>query len=48
MDKKYLVTKNNEITFFDNLEDAKLLMTSEDAELWERDSNGCYIKIFLS
>lgn len=47
MDKKYLVTQNNEALFFENLQDAQAAMISEDAELWERDSNGCYIKIYL-
>lgn len=47
MDKKYLVTQNDEALFFENLQDAEAAMISEDAELWERDSNGCYIKIYL-
>lgn len=47
MDKKYLVTQNDEALFFENLQDAKAAMISEDAELWERDSTGCYIKIYL-
>jgi hypothetical protein len=47
MNKKYLVTQNDEALFFENLQDAKAAMISEDAELWERDSTGCYIKIYL-
>jgi hypothetical protein len=47
MDKKYLVTQNNEATFFELFEDAVASMTFEDAELWEKDEFGCYIKIFL-
>jgi hypothetical protein len=48
MDKKYLVTQNNEATFFEDLQKAKDFMTYEDAELWEKDEYGCYIKIFVS
>jgi len=47
MDKKYLVTQNDEALFFENLQEAQASMVSADAELWERDSNGCYIKIYL-
>jgi hypothetical protein len=48
MSMKYLVTQNEECLFFETLEEAKSSITSEDAELWEQDSNGCYIKLFLS
>jgi hypothetical protein len=47
MNKKYLVTQNNESSFFDTIEEAQTTMTYEDSELWEQDSSGCYIKLFL-
>jgi len=46
MNKKYLITQNNESSFFDTIEEAQSAMTYEDAELWERDNNGCYIKVW--
>lgn len=45
--KKYLVTQNEQASYFDTYTEAFLSMIYEDAELWERDEYGCYIKIYL-
>lgn len=45
--KKYLVTQNEQASYFETYEEAVASMQYEDAELWEKDEYGCYIKIYL-
>ena len=48
MENRYLVTQEPAASYHETLEEAIAAMISEDAEIWEKDSNGCYIKLYLN
>ena len=47
MENKFLLTQNQTASYFKTLEEAVAAIQFEDAEVWERDFQGCYIKIYL-
>lgn len=47
MDKKFMLTQNNEASYYDTLEQAIAEIKYDDAEVWERDSYNCFIKIYF-